>query len=141
MFQVQAFGSWVEGYPAATVDAPRDSTESVVLINPFVKPATVSVSLAGIDSKQRVRVPALSGSRIDLHALFSLGDAPWHGQYFVSGRNRLVVLTAKHSLSRPSDVTTVEHSDPYRGEPTHEPVTVFLRRRIGDILWGGKWRR
>lgn len=140
MLQVQAFGSWVEGYPAATIDPSRDSTESVVLINPFVKPATVHVSIEGIERQRRIRVPALSGTRLDLHALFSLGDAPWHGQYFVSGRNRLVVLTAKHSIACPSDVTTVEHSDTYRGELTHEPVTVFLRRRIGDFLWGGKRR-
>ena len=140
MLQIRAFGSWVEGYPAATVDASRDSTESVVLINPFVKPTTVYVSLEGIDTQRRVRVPALSGTRLDLQGLFPLGDPPWHGQYFVSGRSRLVVLTAKHSIARPSEITTVEHSDTYRGEPTHEPMTVLLRRRIGDFLWGGNRR-
>lgn len=138
IYQMQAFGSWVEGYPAATVDPARDTTESVVLINPFAKSAVADVTLEGVEGKQRVRMPALSGARIDLHKLFALNDDGWSGQFFVSGRNRLIVLTAKHSMSRPSDITTIEHSNPYRGELTHKPVTVLLRRRIGEALWSEK---
>jgi hypothetical protein len=31
-------------------------------------------------------------------------------------------------------VTTIEHSNPYRGEPTHRPITQLLRKRIGTAL-------
>ena len=134
IFQIQAFGAWVEGYPISVVDPLRDCDESVVLINPFLRPAVVDVTLEGIEKKQRFRVEPQTGRRISLAKAFNIGNEGWSGQVFVSGRNRLVMYSAKHSLSDPSIVTTLEHSNPYRGEPTHVPITQVLRKRVGEAI-------
>ncbi len=134
IYQIQAFGAWVEGYPTSMVDPARDIDESLVLFNPFTRPAVVDVTLEGIPDKRRFRIDATSGRRISLAHAFDLGETGWAGQVYVSGRNRVVMYVAKHSLADPSKVTTIEHSNPYRGEPTHEPATQVLRRRVGTAL-------
>ena len=133
ILQIQAFGAWVEGYPTSMVDLDRDIDESVVLINPFLKPAVVDIALEGIDKKVRARIEAQSGRRISLADAFDLSDQ-WAGQVYVSGRNRVVMFVAKHSAADPSMVTTLEHSNPYRGEPTHLPLSQLLRQKIGTAL-------
>ena len=138
ILQIEAFGAWVEGYPASMVDPARDIDESVILINPFLRPAVVDVTLEGIDRKRRFRINAQTGQRISLAGAFEIGEEGWNGQVYVSGRNRVVMYVAKHSLRDPSKVTTVEHSNPYRGEPTHVPITKLLRRKIGTALSLGR---
>lgn len=135
--QIQAFGAWVEGYPAAAYDPDRDAAESLVLINPFNKAAVASIHLDDrLEKPKRVRVDALSGVRLDLAELFEFNGKPWNGQVFVAGRNRLIMYVAKHSISDPCEITTVEHSNPYRGEPTHIPATQALRRTVGEFVAG-----
>ena len=135
IYQVQAFGAWVEGYPAAAYDPSRDAAESLVLINPFNKAAVANIHLDDrLDKPKRVRIDALSGVRLELSKLFDFGGKPWNGHVFVAGRNRLVMYVAKHSMSDPCEITTVEHSNPYRGEPTHIPATRDLRRRVGEYV-------
>ena len=134
IYQIQAFGAWVEGYPACLVDPARDIDESLVLINPFLRPAVVDVTLEGIEAKRRFRIEPRTGRRIGLAKTFDIGEAGWSGQVYVSGRNRVVMYVAKHSLADPSRITTVEHSNPYRGEPTHVPFTQMARRSVGERL-------
>jgi len=136
--QMQAFGAWVEGYPTCMVDRARDIDESVVLINPFLRPAVVDLTLEGIDGKKRFKIDAQAGRRISLAEAFEIGSPPWFGQVYVSGPNRVVMYVAKHSAADPAHVTTLEHSNPYRGEPTHIPVTRLLRRKIGTALGVGR---
>ena len=132
--QIRAFGAWVEGYPLSMVDPQRDIDESLVLINPFLRPAVVDVTIEGREEKKRFRIDPQTGKRISLAEAFGIGDEGWGGQVYVSGKNRVVMYVAKHSLADPSRVTTVEHSNPYRGEPTHLPMTQVLRRRVGEAL-------
>lgn len=133
IYQIQAFGQWVEGYPLAGVDREADIGESVVLINPFTRPATVRIDLVGIEKGTKVRVDPMHARRVPVADL--IGDDPrWHGQILVSGRARLITMFAKHSLADPCQITTVEHSDPYRGEPTHIPLTLRLRQSIGGAI-------
>ncbi len=134
IYQIEAFGAWVEGYPACQVDPARDIDESVVLINPFLRPAIFDLTLEGIEAKLRFRVEPQTGRRIGLARAFGIGAAGWSGQVYVSGRNRVVMYVAKHSLTDPSRITTVEHSNPYRGEPTHIPFSRMARQRLGERL-------
>jgi hypothetical protein len=136
IFQIRAFGQWVAGYPAAVHDPSRDATESVVLINPFVRPAVVTIEAQGLPRTHKARVQPLSGQRVPLASLAEGRAEPWCGQVFVTGTNRLVTCFAKHSIAEPLDITTIEHPDVYRGEETFEPLTQRLRRVVGERLLG-----
>jgi len=133
IYQIQAFGQWVEGYPLAGIDRESDVGESVVLINPFTRPAAVRIDLAGVEKSAKVRVDPLRARRVPVADL--IGErSQWRGQILVSGRARLITMFAKHSLADPCQITTVEHSDPYRGEPTHIPLTLRLRQIVGEAV-------
>jgi len=130
--QIESFGQWLEGYPACEVDPNRDTDESIVLINPFTRPTVVSVECEGQDKITRRRIDAQSALRIACSSLIETSQLPWCGQVFISGRNRLVVYFCKHSLANPTRITTLEHSDPYRGEDASMPLTKYMRRRFGS---------
>jgi len=129
--QIENFGKWVEGYPVCEVDRERDTNESVLLINPFARPAVANVEFEGREETFRRRINAQSAVRIDCASVLSDNSKPWTGTIYISGLNRLVVYFCKHLISDPNTVTTLEHSDPYRGENTHVPLTQYLRRRFG----------
>ena len=133
--QIARHGKWVEGYPVVHVDPARDANESVLVINPFEKESFVKVQSVGEPARSvRRRVPALGATRVDLSRV--LGDAvlPWSGQVFVSGPSRMVIYFAKHGVRDNTSITTVEHSDVYRGTATFLPATVLLRRWAGSAL-------
>jgi hypothetical protein len=132
--QIESFGQWVEGYPACEIDPDRDTDESVVLINPFERPAVIKLEFEGRTETLRRRIDAQSAVRIDCASVLDCSAGPWAGQIFVSGINRLVVYFCKHLLSDPSVITTLEHSDPYRGEDANMPFTRYMRRRFGGQL-------
>ncbi len=132
--QIESFGKWVEGYPACEIDPARDTDESIILINPFIRPAVATIEFVDQKETIRRRVNAQSGIRLSCAALLEETCLPWTGQIYVSGPNRLVVYFCKHSLADPSEITTLEHSDPYRGEPTSIPIAQHLRRRVGGQL-------
>jgi hypothetical protein len=134
IYQIESFGQWVEGYPACEVDRDRDTDESIVLINPFARPTVANIEFEGRKETLRRRIDAQSGVRIDCASILTDDGAPWTGQIYVSGRNRLVVYFCKHMLSDPSAVTTLEHSDPYRGENASMPFTQYLRLRFGSRI-------
>lgn len=131
--QIESFGKWVEGYPACEIDPARDTNESIVLINPFARPAVVTLEFEGRPETLKRRIDAQSAVRLDGASILQ-DDLPWRGQIFVSGPNRLVVYFCKHRLSDPTAVTTLEHSDPYRGEDASMPFTRYLRRQFGGPI-------
>ncbi len=140
IYQIDSFGKtpdyrWVEGYPLSCIDRSADIGESVVLINPWKLAATVRIDIPDLDESHKIRVDSLHARRVAIADLIK-GHETWVGQIFVSGPRRLITMFAKHSLTEPCQITTIEHSDPYRGEPTHLPVSQMLRRRVGSLLSG-----
>ena len=99
--QIRQFRTWVLGYPAAAMDRERDIDESIVLLNPFVRPVVVTISLAETEIAQRIKIAPLCGRRVALSALLPLEHNIWAGQIFVTGRSRLVVFFAKHAVAGP----------------------------------------
>lgn len=138
IIQVAAHAKWIDGYPASLIDPSTDSDKSVVVVNPYFAPISVQIFLEGFEKPTRLKVPPQSGKRIALSSILeSLGhseNSSWCGQVYVSGKNRAVVFYADHSLRDPSKITTLEHGDAYRGELTHEPVSLRVRRSIGDAV-------
>jgi len=128
--QIAAFGQWVVGYPACEVDRGRDVDDSVVLLNPFDRPAVVNIDLSDSTASRRVRVDPKSGRRISLSSLLDDRSESWAGQVIVHGVNRLVVFIAMHSYTDPSRLSTLEHIDLFRGAKLTMPVTHYLHWRL-----------
>jgi hypothetical protein len=120
IYQIQAFKAWVEGYPACAIDRARDAGQSVLLINPHERPAVVNIELEGVKNIKRVRVGAASACRVDFASLLPPDLVEWAGQAFVSGTNRVNMFFLSHKLSEPHSITTMEHSEVYRGEAAYE---------------------
>jgi hypothetical protein len=134
IYQIEAFNSWVEGYPACAIDRSLDAGQSVLLINPHERPAVVSVELEGISDVHKVRIGASSARRVDFAAMLHPERNQWTGQAFVWGTNRVNMFFVSHKLSAPHSITTMEHSEVFRGEHAYVPwlgrvVTRFTRNR------------
>jgi hypothetical protein len=131
--QNRQFGRWIAGYPLVEVDPARDVEESFVVINPFGRPAVTKIEAPSLKRSFPVRVPARRGLRVALGPNLNI-DRRWRGQIFVSGPNRLIVFDCKHSRVEPSDVTTLEHTDLFRGDLSTIPITREARKSVGKIL-------
>tara|TARA_Y100001934_G_scaffold272842_1_gene361850 strand:+ start:9192 stop:10031 length:840 start_codon:yes stop_codon:yes gene_type:complete len=124
--QIAAYGKWAEGYPACVVDPDRDADQSVVLINPYERPAVVTLEFEGLELTHRVRVDALTAKRIAFSKILDPVARCWSGQAFVSGSNRIVMFFVSHSMKNAANINTMEHSDPYRGASDWYPFTRAL---------------
>ncbi|MSO69321.1 MAG: hypothetical protein EXQ98_03445 [Alphaproteobacteria bacterium] len=129
--QVRELGAWCAGYPCCGVDPDANADESIVLINPYHRPGLVNIELVGLPNIEKIRVEPMSARRVSIARLLGPTPYAWRGQVFVTGRSRLIVFFAKHALDDPSEMTTLEHPDLYRGEPTHEALTQRWRRWAG----------
>ena len=121
--QVASYGKWAEGYPACVVDPNCDADQSVALINPYKRPAVVTLEFEGRSEKRKIRVAAQSAQRVAFSDILDPAALPWSGQAYVSGPNRLSVLFVNHSLKDPGIVTNLEHSDAFRGASHWYPFT------------------
>lgn len=133
--QIRAFGTWVEGYPACAVDPASNIDQSALLINPHSRPAVVTLGFEGIEQTVRKRLGARSAQRIDFADVLPAEATPWTGQVFVSGSNRVNLFFISHAQSDPADITTVEHSEVYRGEDAY----VSMAQRPLQRLY--RWKR
>jgi hypothetical protein len=137
IYQIEAFNSWVEGYPACAIERSLDAGQSVLLINPPERPAVVSVELEGISQVQKVRIGASSARRIDFAAMMPPERDQWTGQAFVWGTNRVNMFFVSHKLSAPHSITTMEHSEVFRSEHAYVP---WLKNVI-DSLYNSRRSR
>lgn len=132
--QVRAFKRWIAGYPLVEIDHSRDVEESLILINPFERPAVAVITAPSAQRRLKIRIPARSGIRVALGQGFGLTQERWRGQVYVTGPNRLIVFDCKHSLQDACEVNVLEHMDLFRGDDATEPLTQVMRRSIGDML-------
>jgi len=58
----------------------------------------------------------------------------WSGQVMIKGKNRLILFFMKHMMDNPSDITTLEHSENFRGEPTYYSLSDTLKKIKKKIL-------
>lgn len=129
--QIAEYGSYTDAYPTVLVDQDRDLGMSVLLINPYMKDIICRIFTHDGRKPLRTRVPSMSARRADLKNLLGPSERRWRGQIQLTANNRLVTYIAWHSLRNPAAVSDQEHLDPYRGEDTHIPATLNLRRKVG----------
>ena len=116
--QIKAFGKWVEGYPDGNLSSKKNYDQSLVLINPYNAKARVEIALINDKIiKKNYVLPSLCAHRITLSSLLK-NEKSWSGQILISGKFRLVFFILKHDL-KGNNITTLEHSENYRGEKTH----------------------
>ena len=117
--QIKAFGKWVEGYPDGNLSINKNYDQSLVLINPYNAKARVKIELINNERiiKKYYDLPPLCAHRITISSLLA-NEKSWSGQILISGKFRLIFFILKHDL-KGNNITTVEHSENYRGEKTH----------------------
>lgn len=130
---VSTFGSFVEGFPAVRIDRRRDIGQSIVMINPYLRPIVVDVVASDGRPLPRMRVPPRSVRYYNLDVLLRPGEDTWLGQIQLTASNRLINYMGKHALSDTSIVSDLEHLDPYRSDPTHLPLTQRWRLVFGEL--------
>lgn len=132
--QMAEFGRYADAYPVIHVDKDRDLGETLVLINPYRRPILAEISTHDRRSLPRFRVPSETAKNIDLSALLKEGETAWMGHIRLTANNRLIPFSIKHSLKDPTIISDHEHLDPYRSDPTFEPMTQSLRKWLGGKL-------
>lgn len=116
--QMRSFGRWIEGYPDGNLSLHRNCDQSLILVNPYKNRARIRIELINDKViKTNYDVPSMCARRITLSSLLK-NYTSWSGQILISGKFRLVFFILKHDL-RGNNITTLEHSENYRGERTH----------------------
>lgn len=129
--QIATFGRYVDAYPVIHIDRERDLGDSLVLINPYRKAIMARVYSPEDGTPPRIKIEPECTKLVRLDELFAKDRERWTGQIQLSANNRIVTYIVKHSLTDPNQISTVEHLDPYRADPTHFPLSQWLRLRYG----------
>lgn len=132
--QIAKHGRYVDAYNVVRLDRTRDYGESLILINPYRRPVLASIRSHDGQQLPRMKIPPQSGRRVDLSFLLAEEATEWVGRVQLTANNRLVVYDVKHSLRDPAVIFDHEHMDPFRGEPTHIPLTRRFRQELGRLL-------
>lgn len=132
--QIARYGRYVDNYPMVHLDRARDLGETITFINPYRKALLVSIKTFDGRTIERERVNPLSVRNIRLDVLLRPEEVEWVGQVQITATNRVVTYDIKHSLADPQLISDHEHLDPFRGEPTHLPLTQLIRRTVGEAI-------
>lgn len=127
ILQIKTLGRWVEGYPDGNLSIKKNYDQSLVLINPYNTRVRVKIELINEKIiKKYYNLSAFCAHRITLSSLLK-GEKSWTGQILISGKFRLVFYILKHDL-KGANITTIEHSENYRGEKTHYSFTETMNK-------------
>ncbi|MBM3527060.1 MAG: hypothetical protein FJX62_03120 [Alphaproteobacteria bacterium] len=136
--QIAAFGKYVDAYPVIHLDRKRDLGETLTLINPYKKAIRAKI-VTHDDRELRAKIDPESVTNVRLAGLLNDGENEWIGHLQLIATNRLVTFHIKHSLAQPEIISDHEHLDPFRADPTHFPLTQFLRLKAGELMKRYGW--
>ena len=127
--QIKEFEEWCEGYPDCNISRKIGLDESILIINPFSTKAKVKITFLSKDKfYKNFTINPFSSHRIPISNALPKNIGEWSGQIFVSGRHRLVIFFLKHNLYDSSIITSLEHSEHFRGETTHYDLDFYLKQ-------------
>ncbi|MGE0095637.1 MAG: hypothetical protein AB7M05_18100 [Alphaproteobacteria bacterium] len=132
--QIARYGRYVDNYPIVHLDRTRDLGETITFINPYRKALLASIQSFDGRKLDRLRVAAMSVRNVPLAPLLRPEESAWFGQIQITATNRVITYDVKHSLADPAIISDHEHLDPFRGEPTHLPLTRLIRRSVGEAI-------
>ncbi len=132
--QFSAFNKWIEGYPDCNISKLRNIDESIIIINPYPADAKVYITLDGSSViNKSIMVKSLIAIKLPISSIIK-NNNEWSGQVIIKGKNRLILFFMKHRMDKPSHITTLEHSENYRGEPTYYSFSNTLKKIKQKIL-------
>ncbi len=128
IMQMKNFGMWLDGYPAISVDINNNTTYSIAIVNPYNISNSFTLEINSLGIKKSFRVLAQSVRQINLCNIIK--EKLWTGQFYTYGKNRLITFVINHNSEKISQITTVEHSDPFRAELSYQPRLQFFRNLV-----------
>lgn len=131
---VTAYKVFVEAFPVVDLDRTENRLESMTFVNPYSRPLVVT--LATVDNRKlpRVKVPAQSVRWVALEGLLRDGEDKLRTRLQLSATNRVVSYHVRHGAGTIPVITDHEHLDIFRADPTHVPISLYLRERFARNL-------
>jgi len=132
VMQMAAFGKWVDGYPAINIDRESKITYSIAIVNPYLKSSKYTIEIKGLNIIHNVIVKPQSVEVIGLADIILKNK--WTGQIYVYGKQRSIMYVINHDIDNLYDITTIEHSDPFRAELNYMPRFQYIRSRLHSFF-------
>ena len=126
--QRQEFGMWAEGYPSININYKNNTTYSLVIINPYKTNNIFTIEINNLKIKHKIKINALSVKRINFFDIIK--NKVWSGQFYIYGKRRAIIYLINHAVEDYTNISTIEHGDPFRAELTYQPRLQFLRHQI-----------
>lgn len=122
--QIRETGRYTLSHTAAYIDPDNDCDEYFLAVNPYVKALTVRLhSAAGASAKHRL--PAHSVTPLPIRDLLPEGGL---GVAMITAPQRIIAYDLRAPIGRPELPNSIDHLDPFRGEPTF--VKAGLKRYV-----------
>jgi hypothetical protein len=130
--QIREIGHYCTAHTAAFVKKAENIGDYFLVINPYEKALTVRLATPAGRNK-RETVPAHSVRTLALADVLEDGVVD---TVFMTAPQRIVVYDERAPLDDPYLPYSMDHLDPFRGEPTFRPVTFkrYLRNRIRRLM-------
>jgi hypothetical protein len=125
-----AHGRYVEGQPSVWLDRAHNAAESMLFANPYARPILVNVRTHDGRTLPRIRIDGKHARMVSLEPLLSEGEESYLGRLQFSATNRVVAFHARHAWGDQTSIVDQEHCDPYRGDATHIPWSLWIRDRV-----------
>lgn len=126
--------TFVESYPVVSLDLDRDCRETISVVNPYTRALLVSAKTSDGREIKRQRVNPRSAGRLDLTQLLKPGETKLETRLQLTATNRVLTYHVRHDGASPPYISDHEHLDIFRSDPTHTPLTLYLRERFGRML-------
>lgn len=132
IMQMKEFGKWVDGYPAINVKKSKNTTYSLIIINPYEAPCSYEIEINSLNINKIVKLPPLSVKRINFYDIIKKKN--WTGQFYIFGKRRAVIYLINHAFNNFNVISTLEHTDPFRAENTYQPRYQFIKHKIHERI-------
>ena len=130
--QRDMFNMWIDGYPAININKKKNTTYSVHIINPYNSSNFLNLEVSELSIKKSYKVSARSVKTLNFYELIKKNQ--WTGQFYVYGKKRCILFLMNHDFNNEFNISTLEHSDPYRAELTYQPTFQYYRAKLHKKL-------
>jgi hypothetical protein len=101
--------------------------ESLIVINPYLRPLKLQVHASNGRSLQKIKLNAYTADYVDLTELMRDDEQSWMGRVQLDSKAGVIVFDVKHKWGDRTIISDHEHFDPFRADPTHLPI---LKKRV-----------
>ena len=132
IYQIEEFEKWIDGYPAINIDRKLNTTYSVVIVNPYNGNTNLLIEIPDLQIQKQIKVKGNSTETLFLDKLICKDQ--WTGQIFIHGERRCINYLVNHELDNINNIITIEHTDPYRAEPSMQARFLLFRIKAHKVL-------